>query len=56
MSKVSYNTCNLLGQLNRVCGIIAEFASSESPKRTEWGLLEMTTILNTARIHSNLVE
>ena len=27
-----------------------------SPKRTEWGLLEVTTILNTTRHHSNLAE
>ena len=27
--------------------------SPESPKKTEWGLLEVTTILNTTKIYSN---
>jgi len=30
--------------------------SPESPNKTEWELLGMTTILNTTKIHSNLVE
>ena len=28
----------------------------ENPKRTEWGLLRATTILNTTWVHSNLVK